>query len=80
MSSISPTIWHHNRYSAEAECEHCGGIVRHEPWCITSNSVVYYAYQIVVDASALTLLDRLSLHSLGVTWDAPACSGGYKNC
>ena len=66
MPIIEPTIFHHNRYSAETTCEHCAG-VRHEPWCITSNSLVYYTYGSGIDASRWSLLDRLSLHSPGVT-------------
>lgn len=73
--STSAAIFHHNCYCAETACEHCAGVVRHEPWCITVNSLVYYAYQIVVEPSQLTLFDQLSLHSLGVTWEAPACAG-----
>ncbi len=36
----NPTAsWYHsNRYNAQAACEHCGGIVRHEKWCITCDT------------------------------------------
>lgn len=64
--------FHSNRYSADAACEHCGGVIRHEPWCITRDPLVYYAYEIVADPSKLTLQDALILHSLGATWSASA--------
>ncbi len=76
MSGSGPTVWFHsNRYSAESACEHCGGVVRHEPWCITVDSLVYYAYQIVADPSRLTIGDALILHALGVIWGENVCKG-----
>jgi hypothetical protein len=61
--------WYHtNRYDARAACEHCGGVIRHERWCITRNVSVQYAYDVLVDANRLTLTDRLILHALGVAW------------
>lgn len=36
---------------------------------------VYYAYQIVADASTLTLGEEPILHSLGVTWGGKRCQG-----
>jgi len=48
-------------------CEHCRGSVKHEPWCVTRDSKVQYAYAIVNDPCALTYRDSLILHSLGVT-------------
>lgn len=61
------------RSSAAAACQHCRGVGEHEPWCITRDPGVYYAYSIVSQASMLTYADTLILHSLGVTWnDAPA--------
>ena len=78
MSERIPTFTYHtNRYCAQAKCEHCEGIIRHEPWCITGNSRVYYAYQIVAESTVLTLGDSLILHSLGVTWERQPCQG---NC
>jgi hypothetical protein len=69
MQSSSAASWYHdNRYHAQVTCEHCAGVVRHEPWCISLNSSILYAYQIVVDASVLTLSDHLILHALGVKW------------
>lgn len=69
MSNQGPTVWYHsNRYHAGAECEHCKGIVRHEPWCITMDAAVAYAYEIVADPAKLSKGDELILHSLGVKW------------
>ena len=80
MSSEGSTVlFHANRYHAEAACEHCGGIVRHERWCILRDPIVYYAYQIVVDSSRLTLADELILHALGVTWQGKACQGNCQS-
>lgn len=77
MSDRAPTSrFHSNRYHAQSACEHCAGVIRHEPWCITRDPVVYYAYQIVADPSKLTPGDALILHSLGAIWGAKACQGG----
>jgi hypothetical protein len=76
MANPGPGVWFHsNRYSADSACEHCGGVVRHEPWCITVDSLVYYAYQIVADPTRLTIGDALILHSLGVIWGENVCRG-----
>jgi hypothetical protein len=73
-------IWQHsNKYSADAACEHCDGIVRHEPWCITRSSDVLYAYEAVLDGDKLTEGDRLILHALGVRWTGKICSGACKS-
>ena len=78
-SGYSSTTWYHsNRYCAQAACAHCGGIVRHETWCITLDPVVYYAYRVVLDPSQLTLSDSLILHALGVAWENTACHGNCK--
>jgi hypothetical protein len=69
--------YHSNRCHAAAACEHCEGIIRHEPWCITRHATVYYAYQIVADPSKLTRGDALILHSLGVVWEGK-CQGSCK--
>lgn len=77
----TPTVskWYHsNHYSADVECEHCCGIVRHEEWCITRNRSVAYAYKVVLDSSQLTLEDELILHALGVAWTGKACDGRCK--
>lgn len=79
MASDGQTRWYHsNRYYAASACECCAGIVRHEPWCITSNRNVQYAYQVVVNPEKLTQQDSLILHSLGVTWSVPACKGDCR--
>ena len=79
MGTTNPSTWYHsNAYSAEAACEHCSGIIRHEPWCITCNDVVAYAYGAILDADKLSLGDRLILHALGVLWkDNAICA---RNC
>lgn len=51
-------------------CDHCAGVIAHEPWCITCNTVVRYAYEAVSRGSLLTLEDELILHALGVEWSA----------
>jgi hypothetical protein len=80
MPTQEVTTWQHsNKYSAEAACEHCEGVVRHEPWCITRSSDVLYAYEAVLDADKLTEGDRLILHALGVTWTGTICSGACKS-
>ena len=43
-----------------------------------SITLVWYAYQIVADASQLTLADALALHSLGVIWGGKTCVGNCK--
>lgn len=54
--------------SASSTCEHCQGTTEHEPWCVTRDPKVYYAFEIVNHASKLTFADTLILHSLGVRW------------
>jgi hypothetical protein len=76
MSVNEVKSWYHsNRYSVQSACEHCEGTVRHEPWCITLNPRVFYAHQIILDPSRLTVHDRLILHSLGVDWNRQPCQG-----
>jgi hypothetical protein len=72
---LNDAIFHSNRYHAEATCEHGSGVIRHESWCITRNSLVYYAYETVLDPEKLPLEDRLILHALGVSWTAKRCAG-----
>jgi len=61
--------WYHSpRYNAETGCEHCGGIVRHERWCITRDPLVRYAYEVVQEPDRLSFADRLALHGMGVSW------------
>ena len=66
----NPTAsWYHsNQYTANSACEHCGGVVRHERWCITRDAVVQYAYKVVLEPEKLTTIDQLILHALGVAW------------
>ena len=72
------TGYHSNRFNAEAACDHCQGIIRHERWCIALDAEVNYAYQIVADSSRLTFGDILILHSLGVIWGENACRGEWE--
>jgi len=70
--------WHPSNLSdAKSACEHCGGMIRHERWCITCDPQVQYAYAVVLDPEKLTLTDRLILHALGVAWEKNACA---ENC
>jgi len=75
LANQSATWYHCNQYNAQSACEHCGGIVRHERWCITCDAVVRYAYGVVLDAEQLTLQDQLILHALGVSWETNRCKG-----
>jgi hypothetical protein len=70
---LDAAIFHSNRYHAEATCEHCAGVIRHEDCCITRNPHVFYAYEVVVDPGKLQLGDRLILHALGVIWTPGEC-------
>jgi hypothetical protein len=64
-----PSI-HSNQYSADSACAHCDGVIRHEPWCMTQNDSVQYAYQAVSDPGHLSPGDHLILHALGAAWTA----------
>lgn len=64
----TPSWYHTNKYTADAACEHCGSVVRHEAWCITCNPNVAYAYGALLDPGKLTIEDQLILHALGVAW------------
>jgi hypothetical protein len=66
------TLFHSNRYSAENACEHCDCVIRHEPWCITVDPAVLYAYQIVLEPGMLEPGAAIIFHSLGVSWDRTA--------
>ncbi len=71
--------WYHsNQYAAKAACEHCGGVIRHERWCITCDALVQYAYAAVLDPDKLTLTDTLILHALGVVWGKNRCEGACQ--
>lgn len=71
----TPNWYHTNKYAAESTCEHCGGVVRHEDWCITCNRTVAYAYSAVLDPGKLTIEDELILHALGAAWTQNGCDG-----
>jgi hypothetical protein len=62
-----------NRSATQPVCEHCGGIVRHQKWCITCDPVVQYAYGAVLDPEKLSLCDKLILHALGASWEKNRC-------
>jgi hypothetical protein len=80
MPAKPAAFWYHsNQYNAQSACEHCGGIVRHERWCITCDAVVQYAYGAVLDPEKLTLCDRLILHALGVSWEKNRCMGACQS-
>ena len=57
-----------NNPNSPGICEYCGGIVRHQKWCITCDALVQYAYTVVLEPDKLSLRDRLILHALGVAW------------
>jgi len=79
MPTTNMKTWYHsNIYSADAACEHCSGVVRHETWCITQNDAVSYAYEAVLDADKLSPGDRIILHALGVLWRGKACDGSCQ--
>jgi hypothetical protein len=59
---------HSNQYNAESACGHCEGVVRHEPWCVTQNASVQYAYRALSDPGHLSTGDQLILHALGAAW------------
>ena len=61
-----------NQYCAGPACDHCAGVTSHEPWCITCNAIVRYAYGAAMDGRLLTLGDELSLHALGAQWSGEA--------
>lgn len=77
MATNRSTWYHSNAFSADAACENCSGIIRHEPWCVTLSDVVAYAYEAVLDADKLSLGDQLILHALGVAWRGKVCK---RNC
>ena len=77
MPTTQSQPWFHsNRYTADATCEYCGGLIRHEAWCITRNPNVTYAWEAVLDTARLDLHDQLILHALGVSWS----EGCQKQC
>jgi len=74
MSIRPPTESPHNQQRTEgAICDHCSGVTNHEPWCITCNARVRYAFGIVLDSGYLSQGDELILHALGVDWKSEDC-------
>ena len=61
-------VYHSQEHNTNAACAFCAQILDHEPWCATRDPRVFYAYQIVLDPSKISLGDSLVLHSLGVVW------------
>jgi hypothetical protein len=61
---------HSNQSSVNSACRHCDGVTRHEPWCVTQNASVQYAYKAVLDPGHLSPGDHLILHALGAEWTA----------
>lgn len=66
---------HSDQYSESSICDHCAGATSHEPWCITCNAVVRYAFGAASGGGYLALGDELILHALGVEWSGKACEG-----
>lgn len=86
-----PGWYHSNRYSADSACRHCGGIIRHERWCVHRNNAVSYAHAAAQNMAELSIEDKLILHALGVSWKADdglqaalpsgkQCTGELLNC
>ena len=59
---------HEKKLGASERCLHCECLTDHQPWCITQNPDVRYAFTVAVYPNLLTLQDSLILHALGVTW------------
>jgi len=79
MFPVPAAGWFHsNQSNATSACEHCGGVARHERWCITCDALVQYAFQAVLEAEKLTAADQLILHALGVSWEKNSCDGACQ--
>jgi hypothetical protein len=77
MSTQDPLpMSHSSQYSAHSACSHCDGVIRHEPWCVTLNASVEYAYQAISDPDRLSPGDHLILHALGASWAAKISYAG----
>ena len=61
--------------SESSICNHCAGVASHEPWCITRNTLVRYAFGAASGGNHLTLGDELILHALGAEWSGGGCKG-----
>jgi len=69
MSILPPTeSAPKSQYTQGSICGHCSGVTSHETWCITRNTLVRYAFAILLNSRHLTLADELILHALGVEW------------
>jgi hypothetical protein len=68
VNSASASACKSKSCSAPSPRAFCEGIFQHTMWCASRDPGASYAYQIVVDASKITLADSLILHSLGVAW------------
>ncbi len=71
---VETALFHSNQYCAASACEHCDGVIRHEPRCITRYGLVRYAYDVVLRAEKLSLQEQLILHALGAAWSSKACA------
>lgn len=69
------SLFHSNKYSADAACEVCDGIVTHRDWCITVNRDVYKAFDAVM--YGLDKGDEARLAGMGVSWGS--CVGKGKS-
>jgi len=75
MFANPSTSWFYSsQHDTNSPCEHCGGIGRHEHWCVTRDPLVQYAYAVGLDPKRLALADRLILHALGALWVDNTCS------
>jgi len=78
MNTAQRKPWFYsNQYTADSACEHCSGVLRHEPWCVTRNLHVMNAWEAVRDPAMLSFHDQLILHALGVAW-IKICHGSCK--
>ena len=68
MKNVNFFYQNKNSGNALVLCRYCHSVADHEDWCATKDPIVFYAYQIVEDASRLTPGDALILHSLGAAW------------
>jgi len=49
---VDTALFHSNQYCAASACEHCAGVIHDEPWCLTRNSLVLYAYEVALQAES----------------------------
>ena len=68
-----------NQCSESSICDHRAGVIVHERWCITCNTVVRRAFEAASGTGYLTLGDELILHALGVEWGGRACEGQQRS-